>query len=443
MNTEILKKIIAEWLGEKVFPPLMKRDAPDLVLEQASEIIAVAGPRRAGKTCYMYQLIQDLTGQGNWNREDILFIDFEDYRLTDFTAADTDILLAAFHQVTGKAPTFLFFDEIQRLTGWSRVLRTLHNQNRYRIVVTGSNAGLLEREIATELRGRCRNILILPFSFPEFLRFHGIPHDERTLLTPARGQVLKAFEQYLKEGGFPEVVKKENVSEKRELLQTYYRTIFYRDILERYNIKAKTVLEAIMRYSLNTFSDLFSISMFEKELKRHHLPGSKQTISNYLGYLQEAFFVIAHDKFSYSPRQRIMNPKKVYLLDTGFSMLSTDFSENRGKLLENAVAVEMFRRGAECFYYKGRRECDFIVKRGTKPEAAIQVCWGLTPKNEAREFRGLREAMKAFAIEEGFILTNDEERELTFEDARIQIMPVWKWLMGGRGGRKAKVKKAF
>jgi hypothetical protein len=391
----------------------------------------------------MYQLIQDLTGQGNWNREDILFIDFEDYRLTDFTAADTDILLAAFHQVTGKAPTFLFFDEIQRLTGWSRVLRTLHNQNRYRIVVTGSNAGLLEREIATELRGRCRNILILPFSFPEFLRFHGIPHDERTLLTPARGQVLKAFEQYLKEGGFPEVVKKENVSEKRELLQTYYRTIFYRDILERYNIKAKTVLEAIMRYSLNTFSDLFSISMFEKELKRHHLPGSKQTISNYLGYLQEAFFVIAHDKFSYSPRQRIMNPKKVYLLDTGFSMLSTDFSENRGKLLENAVAVEMFRRGAECFYYKGRRECDFIVKRGTKPEAAIQVCWGLTPKNEAREFRGLREAMKAFAIEEGFILTNDEERELTFEDARIQIMPVWKWLMGGRGGRKAKVKKAF
>jgi predicted AAA+ superfamily ATPase len=432
MNQEILKKIIAEWLGEKVFPPLVKRDAPDLVLEQASEIITVAGPRRAGKTCYMYQLIQDLMGQGNWNREDVLFIDFEDYRLTDFTAADTDVLLAAFHQVTGKAPTFLFFDEIQRLTGWSHVLRTLHNQNRYRIVATGSNAGLLEREIATELRGRCRNILILPFSFPEFLRFHGIPHDERTLLTPARGQVLKAFEQYLKEGGFPEVVKKENVSEKRELLQTYYRTIFYRDILERYNIKAKTVLEAIMRYSLNTFSDLFSISMFEKELKRHHLPGSKQTISNYLGYLQEAFFVIAHDKFSYSPRQRIMNPKKIYLLDTGFSMLSTDFSENRGKLLENAVAVEMFRRGAECFYYKGRRECDFIVKGGTKPEAAIQVCWGLTPKNEAREFRGLREAMKAFTIEEGFILTNDEERELTFEGARIQIMPVWKWLMGGR-----------
>lgn len=429
MNSEILKKIIAEWLEDKVFPSLAKRDAPDIDLERMSEIIAVAGPRRAGKTCYMYQMIQDLLAQGNWSREDILFVDFEDYRLTDFTAVDTDALLTAFQQVAGKAPTFLFFDEIQQLPGWSRVLRTLHNQNRYRIVVTGSNAGLLEREIATELRGRCRNILMMPFSFPEFLRFHGIPHDERTLLTPARGQVLKAFDRYLKEGGFPEVVKKETVSEKRELLQTYYRTIFYRDILERYNVKARTLLEAVMRYSLNTFSDLFSISLFAKELKRHQLPGSKQTISNYLGYLQEVFFLMANDKFSYSPRQRAMNPKKIYLLDTGFSLLSTEFSENRGKLLENAVAVEMFRRQAECFYYKGRRECDFIVKKGVKPETAVQVCWKLTSKNEAREFQGLREAMRALNLDEGLILTYDEEKDLTCEGLKIRVMPAWKWLL--------------
>ena len=428
MNAEIIRKVIAEWLEDKILPPLIKRDAPDLDLEQVSEIIAVAGPRRAGKTYYMYQLIQDLLTQRNCSREDILFVDFEDYRLAGFTDADMDSLFTAFQQVAGKAPTFLFFDEIQRLAGWSRVLRTLHNQNRFRIVVTGSNAGLLEREIATELRGRCRNILMMPFSFREFLRFHDISDAERTLLTPARGRVLKAFEHYLKEGGFPEVVKKETLPEKRELLQTYYRTIFYRDILERYNVKAKTVLEAVMRYSLNTFSDLFSISMLEKELKRHGLPGSKQTISNYFGYLQEAFFLAAHDKFSYSPRQRIMNPKKIYLLDMGFSMLSTDFSENRGKLLENAVAVELFRRRAECFYYKGRRECDFIIKEGTKPKAAIQVCWELTPKNESREFRGLREAMNALDIGEGLILTNDEENELTFEGAKIRIMPVWKWL---------------
>lgn len=428
MKAEIFRKIIAEWLEEKVLPSPVRREAPDLGLDRASEIIAVAGPRRAGKTWYLYQLIQDLLGPGNRRREDLLFIDFEDYRLSDFTAADMDALLVAFQQVTGNAPAYLFFDEIQRLHGWSRVLRTLHNLGRYRIVVTGSNAGLLEREIATELRGRCRSVLLLPFSFREFLRFHGIPHDERTLLTPARGLVQKAFEQYLNEGGFPEVVKKETVPEKRELLQTYYRTIFYRDILERYNVKAKAVLEAVMRLSLNGFSDLFSVSLVAKELKRQSLPGSKQTISNYLGYLQEAFFIAAHEKFSYSPRQRIMNPKKIYLLDTGFTLLSTDFSENRGKLLENAVAVELFRRRAECFYFKGRNECDFIVKSGTKPQAAIQVCWELTPKNEARELRGLREAMKALVIREGFVLTNDAEGEMAFEDAKVRILPVWKWL---------------
>jgi predicted AAA+ superfamily ATPase len=275
---------------------------------------------------------------------------------------------------------------------------------------------------------------MLPFSFPEFLRFHGIPHDERTLLTPARGQVLRAFDRYLKEGGFPEVVRKETVAEKRELLQTYYRAIFYRDILERYNVKASTLLEAVMRYSLNAFSDLFSISGFAKELKRHQLPGSKQTISNYLGYLREGFFLMANDKFSYSPRQRAMNPKKIYLLDTGFSLLSTEFSENRGKLLENAVAVEMFRRQAECFYYKGRRECDFIVKKGVKPETAVQVCWELTSKNETREIQGLREAMSVLAIDEGLILTYDEEKELTFEGLKIRVMPVWKWIIRNNTG---------
>ncbi|HQA83723.1 MAG TPA: DUF4143 domain-containing protein, partial [Syntrophales bacterium] len=217
--------------------------------------------------------------------------------------------------------------------------------------------------------------------------------------------------------------------EKRELLQSYYRTIYYRDILERYNIKAKTVLEAVMRYSLDISSDLFSISMLERELKRHQLPGSKQTISNYLGYLKESFFIVAHDKFSYSPRQRIMNPKKIYLLDTGFSLISTGFSENRGKLLENIVAIEMFRRKKECFYYKGRRECDFIIKEGTKPTMAIQVCWELTPRNELRELRGLGEAMRTLAIEQGLILTHDEEKELSFEGALIRVMPVWKWLL--------------
>lgn len=428
MKLDVCKKIIAEWLEEQVLPAAIRREAEPVDLENLSEILAIVGPRRSGKTFFMYQLIRDL-----WDRsakkEEVLFVDFDDYRLENFKAEDVEAILVAFHQLTGGYPRFIFFDEVQRLPGWSRVLRTLHNQRRYRIVISGSNAGLLSREISSELRGRWRDHLLLPFSFREYLRFKNISYSEKIFLTPARGTILQAFDTYLTDGGFPEVLKKESRAEKRQLFQSYYKTIFYRDILERYNIKAKYILEAVMTYCLNIHGDLFSVSAFEKYLKGQDLPGSKKTISNYIRYLEEAFFILAYEKFSYSPRKRVMNPEKVYLLDNGFSFLATDFSENKGKWLENIVAIELFRRQEETYYYKNRQECDFIVKRGTKPDMAIQVCWEMTPKNQERECRGLMEAKESLKIREGIMLTYGEEREVEFRGHSIPLLPVWKWLL--------------
>jgi predicted AAA+ superfamily ATPase len=242
--------------------------------------------------------------------------------------------------------------------------------------------------------------------------------------------VLRAFDNYLVEGGYPEVLKQAAALEKKQILQNYYRTIYYRDIIERYNVKAKHILEAAMRYCLDVYADLFSISAFAGHLKAHGLPGSKRTISNYLQYMQEAFFLLLNEKFSYSPRKRLMNPKKVYLLDLGFSFLSTEFSENRGRTLENAVAIELYRRHEEAFYHKGRQECDFIIKHGTKPTAAIQVCWALNKRTEEREAAGLLEAMKEFGIEEGMILTYDQDTTLKRRGHVIAVRPVWKWMLG-------------
>jgi hypothetical protein len=433
MKTATALKILAEWLEEDKLPELVRREVQTIDLERLVDILAIVGPRRAGKTYFMYQLVRDILATGHYEHSDILFIDFEDYRLIDFQAADIDTLLAAFQQLTGKYPKFLFFDEVQHLPDWSRVLRTLHNRRKYRIIVSGSNSELLSREISTELRGRYRDLFMLPFSFRELLRYKDVAFSERTLHTPARGRILQVFDSYLKEGGFPEVVSRQTSSEKRQVLQNYYHTIFYRDILERYNIKAKYVLEAIMSYCLNSYADLLSISAFEKNLKKNDLPGSKRTISNYLHYLEEAFFLILNEKFSYSPRKRIMNPKKAYLMDTGFRFLSTDFSENRGKVLENAVAVELRRREEEVFYYKGRRECDFIIKRGTRPTLAIQVCWELHERNESRELKGLAEALRTFEIRDGLILTYDQEEERRIDEHRIPVLPVWRWLLMNRG----------
>jgi predicted AAA+ superfamily ATPase len=429
MKTETLKKIIAEWFEEGRIPSLVPRDYKGVQPDKTTDILAVVGPRRAGKTYFMYQLIQSLLERRKCHREDILFLDFEDFRLTNFQAEDMDRLLTSFYQLTRRYPSYLFFDEVQRLPDWSRVVRTLHNQGKYRIVVSGSNARLLERDIAAELRGRYRNILMLPFSFREMLRLRNIEYSAATFHTPARGKLMDAFDQYLKEGGFPEVLKAGTHMEKRNLVQNYYRTIFYRDILDRHNIKVKYILEDMMSYCLNAYSDLFSVSGFEKHLKGHGLPGSKRTVSNYLGYLEEAFFLISHQKFSYSPRKRIMNPKKIYLLDTGFGFLSSNFSENRGKMLENLVAVELFRRGEDVFYYRERGECDFVIQRGLKPGLAVQVCWEMNPRNRERELRGLADCMNDLTVREGLILTYDDEGEVEYRGKKAAVFPVWKWLL--------------
>lgn len=433
---EAALRVVAEWLDRKAFPAMIKRDARKIKLDEAAEIIAIVGPRRAGKTFFMYQMMQEVMTNDTYSRTDFLFVDFEDYRLAQFLhdrpGETVDALLIAFRQLTGKSPTFLFLDEIHRLPIWTSVVRTLHNQGTYKIVISGSNSELLEQEIASELRGRYRNILILPFSFREVLRFRNISTEAVVEYTAGKGTILGAFDEYLKFGGFPEVVKQDDPEEKQRLLQSYFMTIFYKDILERYNIRTKFLLESMMSYCVNTYSDLFSISAFEKHLKAHSLPGSKRTISNYLKYLKDAFFLIVNDKFSFSPGKRIMNPKKIYLLDTGFSCLAAAFSENRGKTLENAVGIELLRRNEEQFYYKGSRECDFIIKLGTQPVRAIQVCWELTAKNRNREFRGLAEAMNDLEIEKGLILTYDEEGQQEIGKYVMDLIPVWKWLLEGQ-----------
>jgi len=433
MNQAILKNMIAEWLEEFALPILIPRDAAPAPadLRNLSEILAVVGPRRAGKTFVMYQMIASLMEEGFAGRNDILFLDFEDYRLRDFSPEDMETLFSTFRQLTGKDPAWLFFDEIHQLPAWSRVIRSLHNRGRYRIVISGSNARLLLPDIATELRGRYRDHLVLPFSLKEMLRWKGISWTERTFYTAAKGDLLRVFDTFLKTGGFPEVLKKDSPGERRQLLQNYYQTIFYRDIVERYNIRGKSLMEAMMTCCLHQFSSLFSLSAFEKTLKSQRRPGSKRTLANYLAYLQEAFFILCADKFSYSPRQRLMNPKKIFLMDPGFITLTEDFSENKGRILENVVAIELYRRRQTFYYYKNRRECDFIVRDADAVNLqAIQVCWTLTTGNRERELRGLMAAIEKLSLPQGLILTYDEEESLpAAQGQRIAVMPVWKWLL--------------
>jgi hypothetical protein len=431
MTADTLTRVIAEWVRGAELPALVPRERPlpDLSRSGPRPILAIVGPRRAGKTYFLYQMIADLLRAGKSGRDEILFVDFEDYRLKDFRPEDIEQLLAAFHQLTGKPPRYLFFDEIQRLSSWSPVIRTLHNSRKYAIVVTGSNASLLGSEIATELRGRYEDILILPFSFREYLRFQKIDWDKALLATPERGRIVKAFDEYLHDGGFPEAAGLPEEAGKRRLLQSYFDTIFYKDILDRYGIRSRHLLDMMMRTILESYAAPFSISAFEKQIKAHGLSGSKRSIADYLRHLAEAFFLISVEKFDFSPRKRMMNPKKVYLTDTGFSLLSGAFTENRGRLLENVVAIELFRNRRRAMYFKGKKECDFIVQEGTRPLEAWQVCWELTGSNEKREASGLVEARRELGVIKGAILTYNQEGTKTSNGAAIKMLPVWKWLL--------------
>ncbi len=429
MRKNALLTLVAEWLEEWDVPPLVPREQGAVQLEGLRRILAIVGPRRAGKTYFMYQLIQSLLRERGYSKKDILFIDFEDYRLRGFTADEMDELFTAFHQLAGRYPRFLFFDEVQHLPDWSRVLRSLHNRRRFKIIVSGSSSRLLSREVATELRGRYEDLLILPFSFREYLRWRGISFTPASLHTAARGKIMAALDEYMGHGGFPEVVIERNGFERRKLLQNYFKTIFYRDILERYGVKAQYMLDALMGEFIESYSSIFSISRFEKHLKNAGMPGSKRTIANYLHFLQEAFFIIANDKFSYSPRRRLMNPKKVYLSDTGFAALGRPFTENKGRLLENVVAVEIFRRGMEMYYFKDKNECDFVIGGSGRPTHAIQVCWELTERNEKREIAGLVEACTFLGLPSGTILTYDQEEERRSKGLEISVLPAWKWLI--------------
>ena len=181
----------------------------------------------------------------------------------------------------------------------------------------------------------------------------------------------------------------------------------------------------MMRNAVDQAGEMFSISAFTKTLAQRGIECSKRTVANYLAYLEEAFFVILTEKFAYSQRQRTANQVKCYLFDTGFKQLAVNFSPNKGKLLENLVAIELRRRGKEFFYYRNRGECDFIVMNGERPESAIQVCWEINEKNRQREVGGLREAMKSLGVQDALILSHEGVAAID----EISQTPVWRWLL--------------
>jgi predicted AAA+ superfamily ATPase len=425
---EALKLLIKDW-HVKPFPIIKERESWKLNLERFKNILAIIWPRRAGKTYFMYQIAEHLIANGLCEKEDILFLDFENPQLIELQTIDFAQLVKLYYEAYGKKPKYLFFDEIQNINNWWKVLRSFHNDE-YEMVISGSSSKLLLTEISTELRGRYSHKLMLPFSFTELLGYNNL-NPKKLEYTSASWSILKVFDAYMEFGWFPKIVSVGGSYEKKQELEEYYKTTFYRDFIERHNVQDKYAFELLMKYALDMYSSILVPSKFWDYVKPLWVDISKPTVLKYLSYLREWFFLIECQKFWRSPKVSLTNPRKVYLIDPGFIRLARNFTENKWKILENIVAIHLFRSEQEFYYFDEWKECDFVIKHkfGLQITHAIQVTRELEHHDQDREINGLIQAMEKCKLKEGYILTYNQSDILEKDGYTIHVMPVWKWMI--------------
>ena len=395
---------------------LLSEIAPNLKLPHC---LIIAGIRRVGKSTLLLQIIDSYFG------EDFYYFNFEDERLINFNIEDFNLLYEVMIEFYGEKKTF-FFDEIQNIKGWETFVRRMMDKN-YKFILTGSNATLLSRELGTKLTGRYVLSTLYPFSFKEFLKFKEYSLDKKDLLiTEKKVRIKKQFDEYLKRGGMPEYLK---YNFNPEILQRLYEDIIYRDIAARYGIKDMKTLRELALYYLTNITGEISYN----KLKNTYKTGSVNTIKNYTEYLENSFLVDILNIFSYSIKQQAIAPKKVFCIDNGIAdCISFAFSDNMGKYLENLVYIELKRRGETLYYYrtKNNNTVDFVVKRGNKISEIIQVCFDIgNEKTREREIKSLDQVMEELELNEGLIITYENEEIIKMNGKSIKVIPAYKWLI--------------
>jgi predicted AAA+ superfamily ATPase len=427
------KRIIKEF-HEKELPELVRRlDVADFSMlnSRLNKVVTLVGPRRAGKTYFLYQIMTGIL-QGGADISDILYVNFEDERITPLKSENLqDLLDAYFEMYEGKPKPFVFLDEIQNVSGWDRFVRRLNDAG-LQVFITGSNSRMLGREIATSLRGRTITYEVFPFSFKEFISLRGVKLQKDTAYGKTRHRFGPLFEEYSFSGGYPEIVLTEGDSIKGRILQDYFNAIFYKDLVDRYSIKNTELLRQWLNLLIMNLSSLVSFSKVENEFKSRGMNLSRATLSYFARYVEEAFFGFFLEMYSESVRKRQVNPKKFYLIDVGLhNFLTFKFSENKGRILENLVFLELRRKAPSIFYYRtaSGEEIDFLVK-SRKEVRLIQVCYDLHRLDVfTREKKALLSAMRELGLKQGTIITENDKRTQTEDGQTLEIVPAWEWML--------------
>jgi uncharacterized protein len=393
----------------------VKRSIPEGIMNSET-IVIISGIRRCGKSTLLSQIRHD-------NDEKDYYMNFDDERLIHFSVEHFQLLHETFIELFGVQKTF-YFDEIQNIPGWERFVRRLHDEG-CKVFITGSNASMLSRELGTHLTGRFVQIELFPFSFSEFLSFKLFVWKESDLFsTEGRAMLIDYFNDYFQSGGFPLFLKEGS----DDYLKSLYESILYRDVLVRNKLVNEKELLELVNYLASNVSKLTSFNGLTK------VAGVKNatTIRNYISFLQDTYLIFQVSKFDFSLKKQIQNLKKTYFIDNALvRRLGFMFSEEKGRLLENIVFLELRRRKFEVFYHHNRFECDFVIRQGNAIVQAIQVCYTFdNNETKKREIKGILDAMNTYNLKEGVILLYDSAEEKINDDGKvIRVLPVWKWMI--------------
>lgn len=414
---DLLKQIILE--QQEILHAPNKRYVQRYIADewlQTSEILIISGIRRCGKSVLMQQMRDRLV-------EKDFFFNFDDERLANFKLDDFQKLQECFVELFGEQHTY-YFDEIQNLEGWERFVRRLYNAGN-KIIITGSNARMLSRELGTHLTGRYIQVEIYPFSFQEYLAMNEIPVNAKTLYTTTgRATMVKSFVKYMECGGFPKFLQDGSVS----YLTSLYESIIYRDILTRNGLTNEKEMLEMMFYLASNATKRVTYSSLGKVVGIQH----PDTIKNYLEYIQQTYLISQLFRYDPSVKKQMMSPKKIYFVDNAIiKRIGFNATENNGVFLENLVFIELKRRGWDVYYYADKKECDFIVRKGLHISDAYQVTLKMdSPQTREREIAGVREAMQAYSLSKGYILTFEGKETINFDDGTIvEVVPVWEWIL--------------
>lgn len=427
----IFQSIIA--LHQEEIPLSLHERSLQLPLNK-QRIVTVTGVRRCGKSSLLHLTINRLLASGV-DKEQILYIGFDDERLANMNVSDFDEILQAYRLMYPDRPlssVYMFFDEIQIVKGCELFVLRVYKSYCKNVYVTGSTAQMLSGEMSSALRGWPDEYTEYPLSFREFIAFKGIKANRYT----EEGAALMAnmFKSYLLTGGFPQAVLANVETERVKLLQAYFNTMLFRDMIEHYNISASpSVVRYFLKRVFNNITKPSSVNNIYNDLKSQGLKLSKDSLYQWLDYACNIFLLHKVPKYSKSIIKQSTSLSKYYVVDFALAKsVLLPQSEEKGKALENAVYMHLARHlneNEQIYYFNEGAECDFVIANDEGVKELIQVCWELDEFNTPRECGGLCAASAATGCKKASIITCNQAQSIHYGDLQINVVAAWDFML--------------